>query len=56
MKNIRLIHLEWNEINGLTFGFFGINNYHLLSWNSAFKHFCIIEILFIRFTIYDLTE
>jgi hypothetical protein len=56
MKNIRLIQIEWNNYNGLVIGILGFNNRHLLSINSAWKEFLIVEILFIQFTIYDTTQ
>ncbi len=55
MENIRLIQLEWNDINGFTFGLIGVNNYHLLSINASWKSFFIIELFFIQFKIYDTT-
>lgn len=55
MKNIRLIQAEWNEYNGLVIGLIGFNDRHLLSINSAWKEFFIMELFFIRFKIYDTT-
>lgn len=53
--NIRLIEIEWNTYNGFVMGLLGYNGRHLLSLNSAWKQFFIIEICFFQFTIYDTT-
>jgi hypothetical protein len=55
MENIRLIQAEWNKYNGLVFGFIGYNDRHLISINSSWKEFFIIELFFIQFKIYDTT-
>ena len=55
MENIRLIQAEWNKYNGLVIGFIGYNDRHLISINSSWKEFFIIELFFIQFKIYDTT-
>ena len=54
VENIRLIQSEWNSHNGLVIGFIGVNDRHLISINSSWKRFLIIELFFIQFKIYEL--
>lgn len=55
MESIILIQAEWNKYNGLVIGFIGYNDRHLISINSSWKEFFIIELFFIQFKIYDTT-
>ena len=54
MERISIIDLEWNQYNGFVFGFIGYNDRHLISINSSWKNFFIVELFFIQIKIYGI--